>query len=885
MTPQAPSAPRPVAAQTRMPAGVKMSTVWRRTDGQLVEAAARPDGTRPELPVDADWRPVGALWMCQNDNCPTVVWVFDPVATARPEQEFCARDGRQIVPAPVNPDDPDPIRGASVRKAHRLAAMYAERRRRVAETWNLKADELKKAAAAAGRRTVRDFRGHTPSALTSTAGLLAGWWLHSEGGAVVAAATGVALSTFGAVVAYVAVYVAERMRVARTGDDVVGRVARRLRARARHVASGVLALGCWLLSAAVAGADLGTWGGTFCLLLGVALIWAVNRQHWDKLWEDRRRLAELARLRAEEAARRAAEAAKQVEEVPSAPAVAWDDVLEVGKHYAALWQRIARSDTVPAGFAMRRTWIEPEKTRELTAPAPDGSVRRIGHEFVIRCEPGALAARFGSESPLVSARKWLADMLDGPDGTPGRDLATVELVDRPSGQPNTGLLILTDGVALGGVVEWKGKAGVRIDPDGSRWGHRGRSLQGEDVQEATYIPGQNTGGLVIGRRGGGKSVDTRRRLLNWLVTGVLPVLFDPKQFVDYGDFAGVFPMGCTQEHRDVITESLHAERQRRERWMTQKPLVDKWGRERPGESLWDTADGPPVNHAWEEFHDLSADDEWLQRFTNHVRFERAAAMNALLITQGGGLADLGDSVLRSLINQIELTTFRIDEHQARLGGAREMAYSPADLPQLPGMCLVMAPEVPPIPVRTAFIHRKVDEDGSVFDHLWGPNMEPLLPAPALHEETVATWERTGLMDLWRTGQGPGGLRRLQTSTNTPDGPMPTAQIVAGQKVEAADMILAIAASKPSCDRAFVEGHRVWMSAPGWGKKPSQSTISRAALRLVRDGLLSKTDDGEDFRVLPAGEARAAAAMAAVGLALSEADAERAAEAAAEEVPA
>ncbi len=873
--PQAPTAPRPVAAQTRMPTGVRMSTVWRNSKGDLVEAARRPDGTRPELPVDPDHRPVGALWMCENDTCATQTWVYDEVSTARPAQQFCVEDGKRIVPCQVDPDDPDPIGAARTRKSHRLAQMYRARRRKVADAASAKADELKAAAVAAGRRTVRDLRGHTPSAAVSSAGLLAGWWLVSEGGQLVAAAAGVALSTFGAVAAYLAVYVAERLRAARTGEEIVGRTARRLRARARHVASGVLALGCWLLVAAITGTDLGTWGGTFCLLLGAALIWAVNRQHWDKLWEDRRRLAELARLRAEEAARRAAEAAAVVD-IPEAPAVAWDDLLAVGRYMAERWQQISRSDTVPSGFAMRRTWIVAEKTRELAAPGPDGESRRIGHEFLIRCEPGALAARMGVESPLVSARKWLADMLE-------REPGTLELVDRPNGQPNTGLLILTEGVALGGIVDWKGRGGVRVDPDGSRWAHRGRSLQGEDVHEATYIPGQNVGGLVIGRRGGGKSADTRRRLLNRLVTGVFPILFDPKQFVDYGDFAGVFPMGCTREHRDVILESLHAERQRREQVMSDGGgRKDKHGRLRPGDSLWNLADGPPVFHVWEEFHDLALDDQFLDSFTNHVRFERAVEFSAHLISQGGGLADWGNSVLRSLLNQTELTTFRIDDHQARLGGAKDGAYSASDLPQIPGMCLVIAPEVPPIPVRTAFIHRKIDEDGSVFDQLWGPNMEPLLPAPELPAATVEVWERTGLMDLWRMGQGPGGMRRLQTSTNTPDGPMPVtaAPAAAGQKMLAEDVLLGIAWRKPGCDRAHIDGNKAWTEAPGWSKPPAPSTISRAALKLVKDGLLSKTADGDDFRVLPAGEPRAERAW----LAICPADAEDArAEAAAEDL--
>lgn len=854
--PTAPVAPRPVAQQTRMPAGVRMSTVWRSSDGEsLIEAHRRPDGTQPDLPVDADFKPVGALWMCENNTCPTQVWVFDPIPTAKPEQEFCSRDGKRIVPCEINPDDPDPIGAARTRKAHRLALMYAARRKKVADALSGKADEAKAAAVAASRRTVADLRKHTPSALVSASGLLAGWWLVSEGGQVVAAAAGVALSTFGAVTAYLAVYVAERMRVARGADEVVGRTAARLRARARHVASGVLALGCWLLTAALTGAELGSWGGTFCLLLGTALVWAVNRQHWDKLWDDRRRLAELARLKAEEAARRAAEAAAAVDEIPEAPEVAWDDLLAVGRYMAGRWQEIARSDTVPASFPMRRTWIVAEKTRELSAPGPDGQVRRIGHEFLIRCEPGALAARMGVESPLVSARKWLADMLE-------RDPATVELVDRPDGQPNTGLLILTDsGTRLAGVVRWKGRAGVRRTADGAIYVHDGQSLQGEDVEATLYVPGQAGGGATIGTTGGGKSAGTILDLLNCLAAEVFPILHDPKELVDYGDFVGVFPIGVTQEHRDVILASLVAERSRRQKHVARNPVKDRHQRRRRGESLWNIADGPPMKHFWEEFHDTAQDDQFVDRLTNHIRFQRVAAMLAQIITQGGGLADFNNSMLRSLLNQQSLTIYRTDDHQARLGGMRELAYSPADLPRLPGTCLIVSPTAPPMPMRRAYVHRD-DRDGSVFDQLYGPNMEPLLTVPALPAATVEVFEKMGLMDLWRLGQGEDGLDRLLSGTNTSDGPMPTAAVV-GQRMFAEDIILGVTWKNPGCDRAFINAHAAWASAPGWSKKPAESTISRAVSKLIGAGLLSKVGLGEDFRVLPAGEPRAERAWLAI----------------------
>jgi hypothetical protein len=393
--------------------------------------------------------------------------------------------------------------------------------------------------------------------------------------------------------------------------------------------------------------------------------------------------------------------------------------------------------------------------------------------------------------------------------------------------------------------------------------HDGQSLQGADVERLVYVPGQAGGGATIGTTGGGKSSGTILDLLNCLAAGMFPILFDPKELVDYGDFAGVFPIGVTQEHRDVILASLVAERKRRQKLVARNPVLDRHQRARSGQSLWSLADGPPIWHFWEEFHDLALDDQFVDRLTNHIRFQRVAAMMAQIITQGGGLADFNNSMLRSLLNQQSLTIYRTDEAQARMGGMRELAYSPADLPRLPGTCLILSPTAPPMPMRKAYVHRD-DRDGSVFDQLYGPNMEPLLTAPALPAETQAVWERTGLMDLWRLGQGDNGLDRLLSDTNTPDGPLPAVTQVGG-KVEAADIILAVAWMDPGCTRADVDRSPLWTSAPGWVRKPAPSTISRAALKLVNEGLLSKTDDGDDFQVLPKGEARAGAAAQTLGL--------------------
>lgn len=844
------------AATRKRPAlaGLKWSDVWQVADGGFVQ------GDR-ELPIDKNWRIAARLFLCPTNECAVEEWVpFPADGQPEPPRPCCPRHPVQLIEVDPDPAKRDPVTNARERLAQSIKDAVARRRQATIDAAIRRVDAAKAEATRAAKRTAADMHGHVPSLTASAAGLVGALVLAGTSPALLVAAVGAVLATMGTVVAYLAAYAVAWFGARRAGEPLDGKKsARSARATARHIASGVLAAGVLLMVVAVLGVS---WLSLMVLLpLGAVLAWAVNRRHWESLWATRRRLRELAQRKVEDAAQRAAEVVEQVTATDTRTVVvnALETPEVVGRRMAADWERIARSDTLPAGFLMRRTRIVPEETREVTAPDGD-NVLRIGWEFTIESEPGALVARLGGTPPLVAAGEWLAAML-------GRDPSTTALVDRPDGQANRGLLILTDTAVLGGTVAYKGRAGIRRGPDGTLYGHVGRTLKGDDVEKALWTPGQPGGGGRYGHSGCGKSVCTRLTLLNDLYAGIFTTLYDPKNFVDFSDFIGIIPMGCTREHRDVIQRSLWAECVRRQQRLARVGGTDRHHRVRPMEGAWSTErDGPPLRSVWEEFHMESQDKAYIAALTTLVRVQRATASMVEVATQGGGLADVGDSVLRGLLNSTCMEIYRMPDSQARLAGYAG-TFPPSGLPRIPGVLLMVAGEgTPAVPMRTAFVTRE-DVDGSVYDHLYAPDGSPLLTAPKLPKEMVEVFEREGLMDLWRLGQGPNGMTNLLGATFVPTAsaaglPAPAASTT----LTAADVVLAIAQSAPGSSSLQVSDHPAWLSVPAGGKPPVPSTMSRAATKLEADGLITRAKvDGVyvDYRVTEKGRERALGALAAL----------------------
>ncbi len=825
-TTTSPARPPAPAPRPNLPKGLKWSNAWK-VNGEFVEGDT-------EMPVNDRWELVGTLWVCPAGQCPTTQWVFEPVE-AEEDKPACTKHLTRLVATRIDETDADPVSGAFGRAKAHIRGVYERRRDAAILAAQQRVNAAQQAVADATRATAADMRGHVPSLLASGTVLTAGTYA-ALAETPIAAIVGVGLCSFGAVAAYLVAWWVRRLR-AKNRADV--KQARKDKVFARHVAAGTLTAGVWLILSAGAAVLPLFAHALFTLLLGFLLTFAVNKAHWDDLWATRRRLKDLARRRAEAEARRAAEEAKRLAEQPAGPQPAVvvepdsNDPNVVGARMAAEWARIAGSQGAANAFPqMARTWINPAETRALMAPDEDGEMVRIGWEYSGHAQPGALVARQGMSSPVVAARDWLAAVLF--DGR--YDPAKISVVDRPGGQANRFVVMIAERFPLGDNVAYKGRAGIRLGADGSLYGHIGRTLLGDDAERLLWTPGQAGGGGRYGITGSGKSVVTQISLLNDLYAGILPILWDGKNLMDFSEFIGIIPLGRTVEHRDVLLRSISAEMERRQVMLGQLEGLDRHGRPAPIEALWrPERDGPPQRWTIEEFHMNARDQDFITAVTQLTRLQRSSATMLEISTQGGGLSDAGDSVLRDNLNQVAMQIMRMGDHQARLTGYAG-DYMPSRLPRLPGMMLMVEADAPAVPVRAAYVHRR-DEDGNIYDHLFDRDNSPILTAPALPPETLEVYEREGLMDLWRMGQGPGGKKRLLSDGPVSPSAVPVSGLgpVAGQAADAPSVLLAIVWHKPGCTRTVVDGHAAW--AEGMGRTPNPSTISRAATELEKAGLL------------------------------------------------
>lgn len=869
----------------QLPKGFHLSHVWLDADGNRVEG-----DPEQKIPINSTTlRPAGVLWLCQavQVNCEVGEWVIDtgepgpdgkPKPPAKPKRPYCPDHGVPLVPEAVDDRDPDLLDGARVRLAGRVSAALQRRRDAAVEYATARALAAQQAVLEAGKRTAADYAEHAPSLAAAALAVTGAVAAAELGDPLQVAAAACAFAVAGGVIAYAAAFLYSRERARQRGARVTpgARGYRRAQTVGLRCAAGAAAVGFFTAADAglvAAGHGLGTMPGT--LMLGVAVLgaWLIGRNHWDELTQRRRELRRLAQQRAAKVAEAAQAQVEQALAVvmPAPPEPAFDDndPAQVGARMAQRWQEISRHPDVPNRFAvMPRTRVLPELTRAVMAPSPEGGQRRIGWEFMIQGDPGVLVPAPGLSSPVINARLWLAAML-------GRDPMSIALVERPDNDINRAVLLITDGAPLGEPVKYLGRAGIQVLSNGTILGHDGRDITGKDTFMPLYIPGQTFGGLVIGKSGGGKSQARRVRILNNLYAGIFTTVYDPKNFVDYSEFAGIVPMGCTTEHRDVILRSLWAIMVRRQQMLAQLAGEDRHGRIRPIEGSWKIdRDGPPILSIWDEFHLESKDPDYVARVTTLARLQRATASGLEVATQGGGLADLGDSVLRMLLNQTGQEVYRMALSQARLGGYTG-DFDPQDLPSVPGMVLkVFGEGGQAIPQRSAFVTRE-DEDGSVYDHLYAPDGTQLLFLPKLSDEDLAVAEREGLMDLLRMGQGPGGLARLQAADGDSTMPPPgmagaAAKPGGGKPIEARDMILAILAKGRVDTRQQIDAHPMWLQDPNRDKFPSPSSISRPLAHLEKEGLVANPNSGENpWRELtragrPAGERALLAFQVAIG---------------------
>lgn len=900
-----PTATMPVTErpQLKIPANANKSNAWYDADGVLRVHDY-------ELPVNPQTHRINArLFACVIPDCPESVLVVEPKTELDEGKKFCPRDGSPLSYVPLDPNDSDPVAVGRQRQLAWLQRLWAKKRAAAATALRQSAmvtaiTETKQAAPEKIAQLAKDGQKHLPSLAAAVAVEIGVVYTVDLHGATVGFALAAAVGSWGAIVGYWLAVQVEKIRARLRKEGFEGRAAKKARERGLWTSWSLAGTGVFTAAVSavdgLVGLDAGS-GLQWALLslLGLGLAWLVNRGHWERLWAERRRIRDLA----VENARRAAEAAARKAEADAARAMAEaqlreeladtggaideNNPLDVGRRMMIEWEKISRLEAVAQGFPqIKKTKIVPERTREITAPDPlTGKAKRIGWEYLGVSDPGALVGRGGMGSPLQAAKELIvATLFDGQ-----YEPAAISLIDNPGGAQNTFLVMITEKARLGDAVPWRAETAVRVTNDGDvRYGYLGRALTGEDLEEVLYHRGQPFGGGVVGTTGGGKGGFATRTVNNYLKARIFPLVFDPKGLVDYGDYAGLFPMGFTKRHRRMILEFLVKERERRQSVAAASPRTNRYGQKVAGESKWNTHDpvtgeigryGEPIGTVWDEFHDLSKDAQFLQDFTNHVRFQRVAGIGALLLSQGGGLEDFGSSVLRDLVVQTALTMFRTGDLNSRMAGSKNQSYSTSDLPMMPGMCLRQAPGSPQVPMRAAFISRDADAEDTIFTTLWGKGTAPELqiedPLTWISDETIAIMKETGVWDMWmqaRAADGSfdpvGGLDRLLADTaedeeddevamamaaagvRMPAMPAPKQVAVPqGGRMPARNVLMAILHENPGIDWDGIRTHDAWHRAPGWAGPPVDATISRAAKDLdggtdgLAPGIEAKIDRG------------------------------------------
>jgi hypothetical protein len=887
-----------------LPAGVSLQRYWKETpDGPAV----RHEHDRPVH--DETEMPIGVWWMCPADpECTAGEWVFPRAdgQLARPKMRGCPKHVVELLPGRSEATDDNPKEAARGRLQQALVEKRAAMRKAATEAANARIEALRAVGREEAGHVWKAAREHVPSASVSLAALVGDWTLVYRLGGLETYALGTCMAVGGTVLAYWAVYLGEVIWARRMGYTLK-EMSRSMRARAmshaRWVAAGVLSTGVWLLMAETIGASLDNWRGVLMNLFGALLIGLVNYNPWARLVKRRkaearavREAAEAAaraeeeRLAAEEAERTQrqqadAEAKRAAEEKALAEARRIvnedDDKVTAGKKFAERWAQMtadAKDRGLTPGFDLARTSVDAKLTRKLTTKH-GGEEIVIGWEFAVRGEPGVLSSRNGAaDSPFLALRPFLSSMLV-------IDPAKIEVTYEPIREDekgeqtkllNHGIITLSEHFPLGESIKHPGKGASYIDDKGVRWGYVGRDLRGQPVHRQNWAPGRPGGGNCVGITGAGKSVVTQITAYNDLLLGILPIIHDAgKRAMDFMDFLGIIPVGFTNEHRDVIRESLWAEMARRQEWSGKRRKRGLGGMSVPAKATWNPAEGgPPIRVIWEEFHMHMRDPKFVSYLGSQIRLQRATAIMAETATQGGGLNDMGDDNLRAQLNEVCSLLMRVSNHTANLTGYTGQ-IRPNELPSLPGMMVMQELRGEAIPFRSAII-AGVDEldPESLIYRLREPDGtdegKQILFAPELPAETVAVFKQHGLMDLWELGKTESGRERLLSesdpvaSTALPSDALAAAlmgQLPQGKpkpRMRSDDVILALL--KNQLDGGQVSMTQVEMLASPWWKLidgdwskssagvPNASTVMRACEeRLLAAGQVAKDDSEKPAR--------------------------------------
>lgn len=723
-----------------------------------------------------------------------------------------------------------PADDAPLREQARAAALNATDRwkQQVAATGRDMAGRGRAALVRRLRHLSAETRKHRPSAVSALLLIVAGLWLaHTH--RLAAALVGPVVATVGAALVYAVAYAVQYQR-AHTDGDVewfatrkVGRDARR---NARQFAAGAVAFGSWLTLLGLLGigaASTYAAGALELELLAAALLtWLVCRRHWAHLWEERRRLHELAEQRGQ--------APTEVESEQADP----DDAE-------------AREDLAPVTADERLPVVELATSSGAAVPATEvgewgPAVQQVldkhGIDATMRgFTRGPAITRYEIEltgsTAVAKVMKLAADFayaVGRPEvrlmcPVPGKSVVGVEIPNKTR-----------DTVQLGDVLR---SAIARAEK------HPLTVAVGKDV-EGRYVVANLARMphiLVAGATGAGKSCCLNSVLVS-LLTRATPdevrlLLIDPKR-VELTPYDGiphlVMPVVTDPWKAVEALEWLVREMDARYDRLVAVGArnIDDFNRKAANAG---TARMPYLLAVVDELADLMM----------------VAAQMAKRRGPDDDSADIEDLFIR--LGQL----------------ARAAGIHLALATQRPSVDVVTGTIKANVPSRWAFATSSGADSQVILDQrgaekLLGRGDALFLPMGAstpvrVQGALVSDEEITAIVDGWRdrADEWPAyeGAPMLAASAPLRRQPVQPAPATT-------DVVLTIIVQEPGCSSARIAAHPVW--ATRGLKPPTQSTLSRTTQRLADDGLIARVKDGgtwADYRITEAGQGRATAAHAAV----------------------
>lgn len=444
-----------------------------------------------------------------------------------------------------------------------------------------------------------------------------------------------------------------------------------IRRRARVGAYMGLAAGSWLTAAATV--DPGTWVGK-TILASVLPLWALASATWWR-YQDRQN-----------------NRPEQPEETPTPDEATTPDADQAGaQECAARWDSDAGFPNTALDVA---TW---QRTP-------------FGWQAVVTATKRGALNSLGGENTRATVKK-IAAAYDVPR-------SAVTWIEEHDDNPNLGRVLVQPSNPLKEGEIWGGADLIQIR-DSRITADVGRLIDGTRMIETLFrfeegMPSE----LVLGTTGSGKSERLRLSLVvqRWAsfpdpTTGqrkglFLSFLHDPKRLNSYGEFRNaVHGYGITRDDAHLMVDAFLREMVRRYDMLRTLKWTDAKGRRRVGSVKWNPLiHGPLLKVIWDEFHELTADKEFVAKLEKLARYQRACGMGSTLASHMGTIGDTGTQALRDMLSGGRASLLRTTSGlNAALATGGQLTGDPRALPKQPGMVLVADGETATLTGRYSFI--------------------------------------------------------------------------------------------------------------------------------------------------------------------------------------